>query len=72
LESECYFQGRHNINTYIDGFKDLVDMSGYMDPITIILKFHRGLNVATQDRITESETDRLHDSDIDGWLKPAH
>jgi hypothetical protein len=40
LESDHYFQGRHNINTYINKFKDLINMSGYMDPIAIVLKFH--------------------------------
>jgi hypothetical protein len=43
LESERYFQGRHNVEAYIDGFKDLIDLSVYTDPITIVLKFHRGL-----------------------------
>jgi hypothetical protein len=66
LESKRYFQGRHNIEAYIDEFKDLIDMSGYMDPITIVHKFQRGLNMMTQDRITESGTDRLQDNNIDG------
>jgi hypothetical protein len=71
LESEHYFQGRCNVDTYIDKFKDLVDMSGYTDPIAIVLKFCRGLNVIAQDRITESGTGRLHDCDINSWLKAA-
>jgi hypothetical protein len=43
LESDCYFQGKWNVEVYIDEFKDLVDLSGYMDPITIVLKFHCSL-----------------------------
>jgi hypothetical protein len=35
------------MEAYIDEFKDLIDLSGYTDPITIILKFHRGLNSTT-------------------------
>jgi hypothetical protein len=35
LESEQYFQGRQNI----DEFRDLIDLSDYTDPITIVLKF---------------------------------
>jgi hypothetical protein len=58
LESDRYFQGKQNVETYIDEFKNLVDLSGYMDPITIVLKFHRRLNSSTQDRIAESGTDR--------------
>jgi hypothetical protein len=40
LESDPYFQGKQNIEAYIDEFKDLIDLSGYTDPITIVLKFH--------------------------------
>jgi hypothetical protein len=56
---------------YIDEFKDLVDLSGYTDPIAIVLKFHRGLNPTTQDRITESGMDRPSDTDFNGWFKAA-
>jgi hypothetical protein len=41
------------VEAYIDEFKDLVDMSGYTDPIAIVLKFHQGLNAMTQDTIAE-------------------
>jgi hypothetical protein len=58
LESKCYFQCRCNIEAYIDEFKDLVDMSGYTDPITIVLEFCRGLNTITQDKIAKSGTNR--------------
>jgi hypothetical protein len=71
LESDCYFQGKRNVEACIDKFKDLVDLSGYTDPITIILKFRRGLNSTTQDRIAESGTDRPQDRDFDGWFKAA-
>jgi hypothetical protein len=46
-------------------------MSGYTDPITIVLKFHRGLNKMTQDKITESETDWLKDNDHNSWYQAA-
>jgi hypothetical protein len=72
LESDRYFQGKRNIEAYIDEFKDLVNLSGYMDPIAIMLKFRRGLNPTTQDRIAESGTDRPQDRDFDGWFKAAH
>jgi hypothetical protein len=39
LESDHYFQGQQNVEAYIDKFRDLVDMSGYTDPIAIVLKF---------------------------------
>jgi hypothetical protein len=33
------FQAKWNVEAYIDEFKDLVDLSGYTDPIAIVLKF---------------------------------
>jgi hypothetical protein len=72
LESDRYFQGKRNMEAYIDKFKDLVDLSRYTDPIAIVLKFRRGLNLTTQDRIAESGTDRPQDRDFDGWFKAAH
>jgi hypothetical protein len=57
LKSDRYFQGQRNVEAYIDKFRDLVDMSGYTDPITIVLKFCQGLNAMMQDKIAESRTD---------------
>jgi hypothetical protein len=57
LKSDRYFQGQRNVEAYIDEFRDLVDMSGYTDPIAIVLKFCRGLNATMQDKIAESGTD---------------
>jgi hypothetical protein len=57
LKSDRYFQGKWNVEAYIDEFKDLVDLSGYTDPIAIVLKFCPSLNLTTQDRIAESGTD---------------
>jgi hypothetical protein len=69
LESDRYFQGKQNVEAYINEFKDLVDLSRYTDPTAIVLKFCRGLNPTTQDRIAESGTDRPQDRDFDGWFK---
>jgi hypothetical protein len=71
LESNCYYQGKRNVEVYINEFKDLIDLSSYTDPIAIILKFCRGLNSTTQDRITKSSTDRPGDTDFNGWFKVA-
>jgi hypothetical protein len=65
LESDCYYQGKRNVE-YINEFKDLIDLSSYTDPITIVLKFRRGLNSTTHDRIAKSGTDRLSDMDPNG------
>src|SRR3981189_1315188 len=71
LESERYFQGRWTVDLYVDEFSDLIDLSGYSDPLAIVIKFRRGLNASTQDRIVELGTDRPADNDPDGWYKAA-
>jgi hypothetical protein len=71
LELYRYFQGKWNVEAYIDEFKDLIDLSGYTDPIAIVLKFHCCLNPMTQDRIAESGMDRLKDMDFNGWFQAA-
>jgi hypothetical protein len=71
LKSDRYFQGKQNVEAYIDEFKDLIDLSGYMDPIAIVLKFRCSLNSTAQDRIAESGTDRPQDRYFDSWFKAA-
>jgi hypothetical protein len=69
LESDQYYQGKWNVEVYIDKFKDLINLSGYTDPIAIVPKFCRGLNSTTQDRIAESGPDRPQDRDFNSWFK---
>jgi hypothetical protein len=71
LESDRYFQGKRNVDAYTDGFRELVALSGYTDPIAIVLKFRRGLQPSTQDKIAESGTDRPKDNDLQGWFQAA-
>jgi hypothetical protein len=71
LESNWYYQGKRNVEAYIDECKDPIDLSGYTDPIAIVLKFCQGLNPTTQDRIAESGMDRPGDTDFNGWFKAA-
>jgi hypothetical protein len=39
LESDWYFQGKRNVDTYTNEFRELTTLSGYVDPIAIVLKF---------------------------------
>jgi hypothetical protein len=45
LESHQYYQGKQNVEAYIDEFKNLIKLSGYTYPIAIMPKFHKGLNL---------------------------
>jgi hypothetical protein len=69
LESDWYFQGKRNINAYTDEFKELITLSGYTDPIAVVLQFCRGLHPTTQDKIAESGMDRPKDNDLQAWLQ---
>ena len=44
LETMSYFQGKRTVDDYLDQFRDLVYDSGYTNPKTIVVKFHRGLD----------------------------
>jgi len=44
LESDCYFQGKQTVNTYVDEFEDLINLSRYSDTLTIVLKFCHSVN----------------------------
>jgi hypothetical protein len=38
LESNHYFQGKQNVEVYINESMDLVDLSGYTNPIAIVVR----------------------------------
>jgi Zinc knuckle/Retrotransposon gag protein len=71
LESSSYFQGRRSVDAYIDEFQDLVDLSGYTDKLTIVVKFRRGLSQTIQDKIAESGNDCPDHDDPKGWYRVA-
>jgi len=39
LETSAYHQNRRSTNEYIDEFRDLIDLSGYMEGLAIVMKF---------------------------------
>lgn len=71
LESTEYFQGRRSVDTYVDEFEDLIELSGYTDKLNTVVKFRRGLQPAIQNRIAEMGKDRPEDDDPDAWYKTA-
>jgi hypothetical protein len=71
LESSRYFQGKRDVEAYIDEFQELVDWSGYSEPIAIVMKFRRGLSPKIQNKIAESGRDKPADDDTEGWYETA-
>ena len=71
LESEAYYQGRRSVDEYLDEFEELLDMAGYTDPLTYVIKFRKGLNPTIQDQIATSREGRPADDDFRTWCKAA-
>jgi hypothetical protein len=72
LESTCYYQGRKAVDDYIDEFSELVEEAGYVDGLSIVMKFWRGLDRDIQDQIAELVQGRPEDNNLDGWYSVAH
>jgi hypothetical protein len=71
LESTKYYQGRTTVEEYIDEFSSLIAEAGYYDGQAIVMKFRRGLDRTTQDKIAEMGRDRPRDDDVDAWYAAA-
>jgi hypothetical protein len=71
LESTSYYQRFRPLDDYIDEFQDLVAESGYTDPMTVVIKFRRGLNPQVQTAVVTMGLDRPSDADPDSWYAMA-
>jgi hypothetical protein len=71
LESTCYYQRRKAVDDYIHKFSELVEEAGYVDGLSIIMKFQRGLDRDIQDWIAELVQGRPEDNNLDGWYSAA-
>jgi hypothetical protein len=67
LEFTCYYQRRKAVNDYIDEFLELIEEAGYVDGLSIVMKFQRGLDRDIQDQIVELVQGRPEDDDPEGW-----
>jgi hypothetical protein len=59
------------VDDYIDEFSELVEEAGYVDGLSIVMKFQRGLDRDIQDRIAELVQGRPEDDDPEGWYSTA-
>jgi len=70
-EGTAYFQGTWNVDDYLDKFRDLISVSGYDSPKTVVIKFRRGLNTEIGDAIATMAAGRPDDLDPNGWFEAA-
>jgi hypothetical protein len=66
LESRDYHQGKKAVDDYIDEFSELVHEAGYMDGLSIVMKFWKGLDRDIQDCIAEMVKGRPANNDPEG------
>jgi hypothetical protein len=53
LESTGYYQGQKAVDDYIDEFSELINKAGYIEGLSIVMKFGKGLDREVQDQIAE-------------------
>jgi hypothetical protein len=68
LESAAYFQGRRELDEYIDEFDELLRRSEYLDERVAVVKFRRGLDPKIQDQIACKEDAPVS---LRGWKAAA-
>jgi len=69
LETTTYFQGKRTVDNYLDRFRDLIYDSGYTDPKTIVVKFHRGLDCQISTALAGMTYGRPSDTDPEAWFR---
>jgi len=71
LEGSLYYQGNRTVDKYLDGFLTLVSDAGYIDPQTLVVKFHQGLKLNIQSQITTMSFGRPTDTNLEAWYAAA-
>jgi len=69
LETTAYFQGKWTVDDYLNQFQDLIYDSGYTDPKTIVVKFHRGLDRRISTALARMTYGRPSDTDPEAWSR---
>lgn len=67
----AYYQRARSLDNCIDEFQDLIADSGYTNPKTIVVKFHRGLNSQIQNVVATMASGRPSDANVSEWYSMA-
>ena len=71
LETTTYFQGKWTVDDYLNQFRNLIYDSGYTDPKTVIVKFHRGLDCRILMALASMASGRPSDTNPEAWYRLA-
>jgi len=66
-----YYQGNRTVDNYLDSFLILTSDAGYIDPRTLVVKFHCGLKLNVQSQITTMPFGQPTDTNLEAWYTAA-
>ena len=69
LEEMSWYQAKDLVKDYIDWFQELINIAEYDDDKTIVIKFHKGLNPAIQNKVALTRDNALDFDDPEGWYE---
>jgi hypothetical protein len=69
LETAEYHQGRRTVDEYTDKFRDLMELAGYTNRLSIIIKFHHRLSWEIQDQVATMPVGRPTNDKPEGWYE---
>src|ERR1700733_10617091 len=71
LKTSKYFQGSHNIDKYVDEFRETIEQARYFEGPHIVMKFQQGLNPHIQDYVACLTTGQPSDDNPNRWYAAA-
>src|SRR3979490_2679792 len=71
LEGANWYQGKDSVEEYIDRFTELIDLAEYHDNKMVVIKFRKGLEPTTQNRVALLGSGAPDFDDPEGWYEAA-
>ena len=71
LKEFLYYQGNWMVDDYLNSFQILTSDTKYMDPQTLVVKFHWGLKLNIQSQIATMPFRWPMDTNLEAWYTAA-
>ena len=71
LEGMSWYQAKDSVEDYIDRFQELINVAECDDDKTIVIKSHKGLDPAMQNKVVLTGDNALDFDDLEGWYEAA-